>query len=60
MKNKKICLKDYRDFMAMTKKEAKKILSQVAKPLSKDKKFWITDQKVLEAIKVLYNWQSEF
>jgi len=55
MKNKKICLKDYRDFMAMTKKEAKKILSQVAKPLSKDKKFWITDQKVLEAIKVLYN-----
>ena len=38
----------------MKKDDARKILSQCGKPLGKDKKKWISDKEILEAVRILY------
>ena len=37
----------------MTVKEAVKILNQIGKPLSKNKKRWVLDEKLLEAVEII-------
>ena len=37
----------------MTKRKAIKILSQIGKPLGRDKKYWISDKRFLKAIEIL-------